>query len=143
MKTPEQSAIVDLRSDTVTRPTPEMRRAMAEAEVGDDEYGEDPTVARLQEEFAALLGKEAAVYVPSGTMANQIALRLHTRPGDAVVAGRSQHIVVYEEGAGPINSGVTFLGVDDSLGALSSPEVALAIESGSHHQPSVTLICVE
>ena len=116
---------------------------MAEAEVGDDEYGEDPTVARLQEEFAARLGKAAALYVPSGTMANQIALRLHTRPGDAVVAGRSQHIVVYEEGAGPINAGVTFLTVDDRRGTLDPAEVQYAIDSGQHHQPHVTLIAVE
>jgi threonine aldolase len=135
--------LVDLRSDTVTRPTAEMRRAMADAEVGDDDYGEDPTVNRLQDEFAALLGKEASLYVPSGVMANQIALRLHTRPGDAVVAGRRQHIVVYEEGAAAINAGVTFLGVDDSNGALDAGEVELAIESGRHHQPDVALLSIE
>src|SRR5271170_1663994 len=88
--------IIDLRSDTVTRPTPEMRRAMAEAEVGDDQYGEDPTVNRLQEAFAELTGQEAALFVPSGTMANQVALRILTRPGDAVVAGARQHIVLYK-----------------------------------------------
>ena len=93
--------LVDLRSDTVTRPTPEMRRAMAEAEVGDDQYGEDPTVNLLQETFAELTGKEAALFVPSGTMANQIALRVLARPGDAVVAGARQHLVLYEAGAGP------------------------------------------
>ena len=89
---------VDLRSDTVTRPTEAMRRAMADAEVGDDGYGEDPTVRRLEEAFAARVGKEAAVFVPSGTMGNQIALRLLGRPGTAVVAGRRQHVVVYEQG---------------------------------------------
>jgi threonine aldolase len=120
-----------------------MRRAMAEAEVGDDEYGEDPTVARLQEEFAALVGKAAALYVPSGTMANQIALRLHTRPGDAVVAGRSQHIVVYEEGAGPINAGVTFLTSSDRDGVLDPGDVRYSIESGHHHQPRVALVSIE
>lgn len=135
--------LVDLRSDTVTRPTSEMRRAMADAEVGDDEYGEDPTVNRLQEEFAELTGKEAALYVPSGTMANQIALRCLTRPGDAVVAGRHQHVVLYEEGAGPINAGVTFLTVDDGDGTLDAGEVDLAVESGFHHQPRVRLIAVE
>src|SRR5581483_1417339 len=91
--------VVDLRSDTVTRPTPEMRRAMAEAEVGDDVYGEDPTVRRLEEAYAGLVGKEAALFVPSGIMANQIALRLLTRPGDAVIAGARQHVVAYENGA--------------------------------------------
>jgi threonine aldolase len=120
-----------------------MRRAMAEAEVGDDEYGEDPTVNRLQDRFAQMLGKAAALYVPSGTMANQIALRCLTRPGDAVVCGRRQHIIVYEEGAGPINAGVTFLSVDDADGPLDVEAVRLAIESGQHHQPHVSLIAVE
>lgn len=91
--------IVDLRSDTVTRPTLAMRAAMAEAEVGDDVYREDPTVRRLEEEVAALLGKEAALFVPSGTMANQIAMQLHLRPGDEVIAGEHAHVVLYESGA--------------------------------------------
>jgi threonine aldolase len=134
---------VDLRSDTLTRPTPEMRRAMAEAEVGDDDYGEDPTVNRLQDEFAEVTGKAAAIYVPSGTMGNQIALRLLTRPGDAVVAGARQHIVVYEEGAGPINAGVTFLTMADRAGWLDPGDVEAAIESERHHQPHVGLIAIE
>ena len=112
--------LVDLRSDTVTRPTPEMRRAMADAEVGDDQYGEDPTVNRLQEIFADLTGKEAALFVPSGTMANQIALRILARPGDAVVAGARQHIVLYEAGAGPANAGVTWLTVPDEDGSFDA-----------------------
>lgn len=135
--------LVDLRSDTVTRPTPEMRRAMADAEVGDDEYGEDPTVNELQERFADLLGKDAALYVPSGTMANQVALRTLTRPGDAVVLGARQHLVLYEEGAGPINAGVTFLAVDDRNGWLAADEVEEVIDAGSHHQPRVKLVAVE
>jgi threonine aldolase len=135
--------LVDLRSDTVTRPTPEMRRAMAEAEVGDDEYAEDPTVNLLQETYADLTGKEAGLFVPSGTMANQVALRTLTKPGDAVVAGRRQHVVVYEEGAGPINAGVTFLTVPDERGALDVSDVERAIESGRHYQPVVTLVAIE
>ncbi|HET9077532.1 MAG TPA: GntG family PLP-dependent aldolase [Acidimicrobiales bacterium] len=135
--------LVDLRSDTVTRPTPEMRRAMADAEVGDDEYGEDPTVNRLQDAFAELLGKQAALFVPSGTMANQVALRTLTRPGDAVAVGARQHVVVYEEGAGPINAGVTFLTLDDREGWLAAGAVEEVIESGFHHQPRVKLIAVE
>jgi threonine aldolase len=135
--------LVDLRSDTVTKPTPEMRRAMADAEVGDDEYAEDPTVNRLQDTYAELTGKEAALFVPSGTMANQVALRTLTKPGDAVVAGRRQHVVVYEEGAGPINAGVTFLTVPDERGVLDVADVERAIESGHHYQPVVTLIAVE
>ena len=85
--------VIDLRSDTVTKPTASMRKAMAEAEVGDDGYGEDPTVRRLEELFAARVGKDAAVFVPSGTMGNQIALRLLGRPGTAVAIGRRQHPV--------------------------------------------------
>src|SRR5437588_10290738 len=102
------SGFVDLRSDTVTRPTPEMRRAMADAEVGDDVYGEDPTVNALEVAFAARVGKERALFVPSGTMGNQLALRLLTTPGDCVVAGRRQHVVVYENGAGGRNAAVQF-----------------------------------
>jgi threonine aldolase len=135
--------LVDLRSDTVTRPTSQMRQAMAEAEVGDDEYGEDPTVNLLQETFAELTGKDSALFVPSGTMANQVALRTLTRPGDAVVAGARQHVVVYEEGAGPINAGVTFLTVADERGELDIGAVSHAIEAARHHQPAVTVISIE
>jgi threonine aldolase len=116
---------------------------MAEAEVGDDEYGEDPTVNLLQDTFADMTAKEAALYVPSGTMANQIAIRCLTRPGDAVVAGRRQHVVVYEAGAAGINAGITFLTVSDEGGALGRAEVALAIDSAQHHQPPVALIAAE
>src|SRR4051812_21401895 len=91
---------IDLRSDTVTRPTPAMREAMARADVGDDVYGEDPTVNALQERVAALLGKEAALYVPSGTMANQIAIAIHTRPGDEVLVSQGAHCMVFESGGG-------------------------------------------
>src|SRR4029077_14772011 len=89
---------VDLRSDTVTRPTPEMRRAMAEAEVGDDVWGDDPTVIELEREVAAMLGKEAAVYVPSGAMGNQIGVRSQTRPGDEILIHERAHVVVHEQG---------------------------------------------
>ena len=99
---------VDLRSDTVTRPSPGMRRAMAEAPVGDDQYGEDPSVNRLQQRIADLLGKEAALFVPSGTMANQIGLKLLTSPGDDVVVGEEPHIVWHEAGAAAANSGIQF-----------------------------------
>src|SRR3990170_5874847 len=109
----ETAAVVDLRSDTVTQPTPEMRRAMAEAEVGDDGYGEDPTVNRLEERFASLLGKPDALFVPSGTMANQIALCLLSRPGTNVVVGWRSHIVNHEQGASARNALVQFVTVDD------------------------------
>src|SRR5271163_1686958 len=98
------SGFVDLRSDTVTTPTPEMRRAMADAEVGDDGYGEDPTVNELEESYARRVGKAAAIYVPSGTMANQLAVRLQAAPGSLVVAGRRQHIVAFEFGAAARNA---------------------------------------
>jgi threonine aldolase len=99
---------IDLRSDTVTLPSEAMRAAMARAPVGDDQYGEDPSINALQERMAALLGKEAALFVPSGTMANQIGLKLLTRPGDEVVVGAEAHIVWHESGASAANSGVQF-----------------------------------
>src|SRR5205814_5478320 len=98
--------VVDLRSDTVTRPTPEMRRAMAEADVGDDAYGEDPTVRRLESLAAGLLGMEAALYVPSGTMANQIALRTLGAPGAEVLCGERAHVYRHERAAAAVNAGV-------------------------------------
>jgi threonine aldolase len=134
---------LDLRSDTVTRPTAEMRRAMADADVGDDEYGEDPTVNLLQAEFAARVGKDAAVFVPSGTMGNQLALRLLTRPGDLVVAGARQHVVIYEHGAASKNAGVQLHLVDDTDGTLSPDAVRWAVAARADHQPEVGLVCVE
>src|SRR5262245_14041265 len=92
-------ATVDLRSDTVTRPSKAMRQAMADAEVGDDVYGEEPTAKRLETRVAELLGTEAALFVPTGTMANQIALKAHTRPGDEVIAGKDAHCWRHESGA--------------------------------------------
>jgi threonine aldolase len=134
---------VDLRSDTVTRPTPQMRRAMAEAEVGDDGYGEDPTVNELEDLYAGTVGMPAAVFVPSGTMANQIALRVLAPPGTWVVAGRRQHIVAYELGAGPRNAGIQFHPLDDADGTVDPTEVAGAREADRYHQPTVSLVCVE
>ena len=137
------TTLVDLRSDTVTVPTPQMRRAMAEAEVGDDGYREDPTVRALEDAYAERVGKEAALYVPSGTMANQIALRILCRPGELAIAGRRQHIVVFEHGAAARNAGVQFLIVDDVRGSFGPSEVLWAKEASHHHQPSVGLVCVE
>jgi threonine aldolase len=134
---------VDLRSDTVTRPTAEMRRAMAEAEVGDDVYGEDPTVNALQEAFAERVGKDAALYVPSGVMGNQIALRLLTRPGGVVVAGARQHVVIYENGAAGRNAAVQFLTVDDGDGTVDPATVRWAVEAARHHHPRPSAVCVE
>ncbi|MDQ1445853.1 MAG: threonine aldolase, partial [Acidimicrobiaceae bacterium] len=136
-------SLVDLRSDTVTRPTAAMRRAMADADVGDDVYGEDPTVNALQEAFAERVGMEAALYVPSGTMGNQLALRLLTQPGTAVVAGRRQHVVVYENGAGGRNAAIQFHAVDDDDGTISPDDVAWAIAAADHHYPRPSLVCIE
>ncbi|MGH9119574.1 MAG: threonine aldolase family protein [Acidimicrobiales bacterium] len=135
--------LVDLRSDTVTRPTDVMRRAMAGAEVGDDGYGEDPTVRRLEEAFAARVGKEAAVYVPSGTMGNQIALRVLGRPGTAVVAGRRQHVVLYEQGGAAVNGWIQFHTVADADGTLDPGEVADLVAGVDHHWLPVSVVCVE
>jgi threonine aldolase len=135
--------VVDLRSDTVTRPTAAMRRAMAEAEVGDDDYGEDPTVRSLEEAFAERVGKPAALFVASGVMANQIALRVLTRPGTAVVAGRRQHVVAYEYGAAAMNAGVQFVELDDGDGMVDADAVRWARHASEHHQPTVSLICIE
>jgi threonine aldolase len=135
--------VVDLRSDTVTRPTPAMRHAMAEAEVGDDDYGEDPTVRALEEAFAERLGKPAALFVASGVMANQVAVRVLSSPGTAVVAGRRQHVVAYEYGAAALNSGVQFIALDDADGMLRADDVCLARQASEHHQPAVSLVCIE
>ncbi len=137
------AGLVDLRSDTVTRPTAEMRKAMSEAEVGDDVYGEDPTVARLEEQFASRLGKAAALYVPSGVMANQLALRVLARPTRFVIAGRRQHVVAYEDGAAASNSGVQFHTLPDEDGTISPAGIRWAIEAGNHHMPKPSLVCVE
>ena len=137
------SGLVDLRSDTVTRPTPEMRRAMADAEVGDDVYGEDPTVNALEEAFAGRMGKEAALFVPSGTMGNQLALRLLAPAGTTVLAGRRQHVVIYENGAAGRNAGVQFTTVDDEDGTIDPTDVTWAVEAAAHHHVRPGLVCLE
>jgi threonine aldolase len=135
--------IVDLRSDTVTRPTEEMRAAMAAAEVGDDAYGEDPTVNRLQSLAAALLGKEAALYVPSGTMANQIAIRVLARPGTEVLVPERAHVYRYEAAAAPLNSGVQLHPLDDADGLLSAAQITLAARGSDHHLAAASLVWIE
>ncbi len=137
------AGVVDLRSDTVTRPTPAMRQAMAEAVVGDDGYGEDPTVRELEERFAELVGKEAALFVCSGVMANQVALRTLARPATAVVAGRHSHVMAFEHAAAARNAGVQLAGVDDTNGWFSPDAVRSVLESAEHHQPPVSLVCAE
>jgi threonine aldolase len=134
---------IDLRSDTVTLPSPGMRQAMAAAPVGDDQYGEDPSVNRLQERIAELLDKEAALFVPSGTMANQIGLKILTRPGDEVILGDEAHIVWHESGAGAANSGVQFSVVGRG-GLFTAAELRAAYKSPGHIVfPPTTLVAVE
>ncbi len=134
---------IDLRSDTVTLPSPGMRQAMAAAPVGDDQYGEDPSVNRLQEEIAELLGKEAALFVPSGTMANQIGLKILTRPGDEVVLGDEAHIVWHESGAGAANSGVQFTVVGRG-GVFTAADLRAAYKPPGHIVfPPTSLVAIE
>ncbi|MGH7030145.1 MAG: threonine aldolase family protein, partial [Stellaceae bacterium] len=134
---------IDLRSDTVTLPSPGMRQAMASAPVGDDQYGEDPSVNRLEQRIAELLGKEAALFVPSGTMANQIGLKVLTRPGDEVVLGQEAHIVWHESGAGAANSGVQFAPVGNG-GLFTSADLRAAYKPPGHVVfPPTTLVAIE
>jgi threonine aldolase len=135
--------MIDLRSDTVTRPTSEMRHAMAMAEVGDDVFGEDPTVNRLQEKVAALLGKEKALFVPSGTMGNQICIKIHTRPGDEVIAERDSHVFNYETGAMAFLSSVQVNTIDGVRGAFTVDDVRRRIRPRAYHMPRTSLVCVE
>jgi len=133
---------IDLRSDTVTCPTAAMRAAMAEAEVGDDVYGEDPTVNQLQEEAARRMGKPAALLVPSGTMANQIAIRVHTHHGDLVLAGEGAHVLRFESGAAAALSGVQVRTIG-SGGLFDADDVRRAITPADHHHPPTTLVALE
>ncbi|MEM1126164.1 MAG: GntG family PLP-dependent aldolase [Bacteroidota bacterium] len=135
--------MIDLRSDTVTRPTPAMRRAMAEAEVGDDVFGEDPTVQALQERVADLLEKEAALFVPSGTMCNQLALKVHTQPGDEVITERKGHLFNYESGAAGLLSGVQLNVVDGERGLLTPAHVEQATRAGYYWEPRSRLVWME
>ncbi|HUH07440.1 MAG TPA: GntG family PLP-dependent aldolase [Egibacteraceae bacterium] len=136
--------MIDLRSDTVTRPTDAMRKAMAEAEVGDDFYGEDPTVNRLQEAAAERFGAEAALLCPSGTMCNQLWLRLLAPPGSEVIIDADAHIVGYEAGAGALLAGVQFKTLAGELGILDPQAVADAIRpDGLHLMPQTSLVCIE
>ncbi|MDB4942465.1 MAG: Low-specificity L-threonine aldolase [Labilithrix sp.] len=134
--------MIDLRSDTVTRPTPAMREAMARAEVGDDVFGEDPTVRALEEETAALLGKEAALFVSSGTMGNQLAIALHTQRGDEVIIGEGAHCSSYECGAGPALSGIQFA-VAGHGGLFDEAAMEAVVQPPAYYLPRTSLVCVE
>ncbi|HEY8120810.1 MAG TPA: GntG family PLP-dependent aldolase [Myxococcota bacterium] len=133
---------IDLRSDTVTQPTPVMREEMAKAPVGDDVYGEDPSVNALQERVAALLGKEAALFFPSGTMANQASLRVHTRPGEVVLASRDCHILKYEGGAASALSGLHIQTIGAN-GRFDERELRAALPPNDPHFAPATLVAIE
>ena len=138
------SAPVDLRSDTVTRPTPAMRQAMAAAEVGDDVFGDDPTLQRLEERVAALTGKEAALYVVSGTMGNQLAIRAQTRHGDEILLDRRCHIFDYEAGGMAAISGCQAHPLDSDRGRLDPATVGeRAARPANDHFPPPALLCLE
>ncbi|MCU0452161.1 MAG: beta-eliminating lyase-related protein [Bacteroidetes bacterium] len=135
--------MIDLRSDTVTKPTPAMRTAMMNAEVGDDVYAEDPTVIRLQERVADMLGMEAALFVPSGVMANQTAIKTHTLPGDEVIVESGAHIIQYETGAAPVISGVQLRTFTAPRGIPSVDLIAPLVRGTNYHLPVTRLVCLE
>lgn len=136
--------VIDLRSDTVSKPSDAMRRAMAEAEVGDDVFGDDPTVQRLEAGAAEAVGKEAGLYVPSGTMGNLIAVLTHTKPGDEIILGDQSHIFQYELAGAARIAGVltrTLTNLED--GSLDADEVSAAIRPENLHSPGTRLLCIE
>ena len=135
--------LIDLRSDTVTRPTAGMRAAMNAAELGDDVFREDPTVNRLEERVAALLGKEAALYVPSGTMSNQIAIKAHTQPGDELLCETNAHIYLYEAGGPAVLSGVTCRTLDGDHGILDATQLDGKVRPINDHMVRTKLVCLE
>lgn len=139
MKTP----MIDLRSDTVTLPTAAMKQAMCDAPLGDDVYGEDPSVNRLQREMAALFGKEAGLFVPTGVMSNQLAINAWTQPGDEVIVEKESHIFNYETAAPSMMSAVQLHTVQGSLGVLMPEDVDAAIRPGDYYYPRTSLVCTE
>jgi threonine aldolase len=134
---------IDLRSDTVTRPTPAMRAAIAAAEVGDDVFNDDPTVLRLQERVAGLLGKEAALFVPSGTMSNQICVKAHTQPGDELICEANCHIYNYEAGGPAVLSGVTCRTIEGDYGILDVSQLDGKIRPANEHLVRTRMVCLE
>ena len=135
---------INLVSDTVTKPTPEMLQYMFSAQVGDDVYKQDPTVIELEKRVAALFGKEAALFFPSGTMANQTAIKLHTQPGEQLIADKWAHVFNYEGGGVAFNSGVSCCLLDGHRGMITAKQVAAAITDPEfYHSPLTSLVCVE
>jgi threonine aldolase len=135
--------MIDLRSDTITRPTAAMRRAMAEAPVGDDVFGDDPTVLALERRVAEVLGKEAAVYMPSGTMTNQVALRTHTEPGDEIILEATAHSYFYESGGPAALSGLMCRLIEGERGLFTAAQVRAVLRPRNEHFPRTKLVCIE
>lgn len=136
-------SIVDLRSDTVTRPTPEMYAAMMSAPLGDDVLGDEPTVMELEALAAKMVGKEAALFVPSGTMGNQIAIATHTKPGDAIIVEEEAHVIYYEVGAPAVFANVLTWTLPSTKGVMDPDTVAKRVTSANLHTPGTSLICIE
>ena len=135
--------IIDLRSDTVTKPSPAMREAMMAAEVGDDVFAEDPTVKRLEDKIAAMFGMEAALFCPSGTMTNQIAIKCHTQPLDEIICDKLSHIYNYETGGWAFHSGVSIRLTNGENGKMTVPQVAELIQSDFDWLPNTSLVAIE
>jgi threonine aldolase len=134
---------IDLRSDTVTKPTPAMLEAMMTAKVGDDVFGEDPSINALEAKAALLFGMEAALYCPSGTMSNQIAIKCHTQPGDEVICEKSSHVYIYEGGGIAFNSGSQVKALDGDLGRITAAQVSLSINPDDVHRARTSLVSLE
>lgn len=143
LQPPPSNLLVDLRSDTVTRPTPEMLQAMASAPTGDDVFGEDPTLARLEARCAEMMGHEAALFCPSGTMTNQVAIQVHTRPGDEVICDRLSHIYNYEGGGIARNSGASVKLLAGDRGRFGVEEALEAINPKDSHYARTSMVAVE
>lgn len=135
--------VIDLRSDTVTKPSKGMREFMMEAEVGDDVFGEDPTVNKLQEKVADLLGKEAALFVPSGTMGNQLSIKAHTQPWDELICDKDAHIYNYESGSIAGLSNVQVVPINGNKGVFTAEQVEEVIRPDAYYLPKSRLVCVE
>ena len=133
--------VIDLRSDTVTNPSKGMLDAMMTAKVGDDVFGEDPSVNELEAHAAKMFGMEAAVFCPSGTMTNQIAIKCHTQPGDEVICDESSHVYQYEGGGIAFNSGASVKLLYGDRGRITASQVEAAINADDPHKPSTTLVC--
>ncbi|MGH2574549.1 MAG: threonine aldolase family protein, partial [Ignavibacteria bacterium] len=139
----KNNQFIDLRSDTVTKPSQAMREAMANAEVGDDVFGEDPTINQLQKKCAELTGKEAALFTPSGVMANQLAIKSQTNPADEIILESDSHILNYETSGPSFISGVQVLSIQGTNGILKEHEIKKHIRPGAYYFPKTALICIE